>query len=491
VGPNPNGPNPLSKNNTDNAINTFRYLPSIVTGTSGVLPFPTTAQLKVYDTQATNQLRPTNFKQPPPGSPIVPPGAPGGGKIKHVFYVVRENRTYDQVLGDDKRGNGAANLTLFGPTITPNAHALAKRFPLLDHVFANSEASIDGHFWASASAVSDYVVKNWHANYGGRDRPYDFGVYAVTWPPKGFLFDQAQKQGISYFNFGEAIAGVVPLQDKDRTPAENQQVQTKFAHSDLGPPVGCYPNDAYVGENAITQNEVWDSTPPPGAPPNSESRFDCFRTRFLGQVATSSVPALNYLVLANDHTQGLSPGRRTPQAMIAENDYALGQLVDLVSHSSVWDSSVILVVEDDSQDGADHLDAHRMPAFAISPYAKPAAVVHTRYDFPSFLRTIEIPIGMSPMNLFDALGTPLYDAFDSTRTNAAPFSAIAPKIDINARNSASAANRSAMRGLDVKHLDQIPQHKLDQLLWWSVKGRGSKPPPPGPNAVHETASGGD
>ncbi|MEA2396873.1 MAG: hypothetical protein QOK25_429 [Thermoleophilaceae bacterium] len=491
VGPNPNGPNPLSSKDSDNQINSFGYLPSIVSGTSGVLPFPEKSkQMTAFSAQVTRQLKPTNAQQAPAGSPIVPPGAPGGGKIKHVFYIVRENRTYDQVLGNDPRGNGDPKLTLFGDKLTPNAHALAKRFPLLDHVFANSEASIDGHFWSSASAVSDYVTKNWHQNYAGRKRPYDFGVYAITWPAKGFLFDQAENQGISYFNYGEAIAGDVPLTDKDRTPAENQQVQRKFAKSDLGSgvtgPLECYPNDASIGTDAINKRETYDSTAPPGAPAGSESRFDCFRQHFLLQQAQGNVPALNYLVLPSDHTQILSAGRRTPQAMVAENDYALGQVVDLISHSSVWNSSLILVVEDDSQDGADHLDAHRIPAFAISPYAKQGAVVHTRYDFPSVIRTAEIPIGMNPMNLFDALGTPMYDAFDATRTNPGPYTAIPPTIDINARNPASAANRAAMKGVDVRSLDQVPQHKMDQLLWRAIKGAHSTPPAPGPNANDTT-----
>jgi DNA-binding beta-propeller fold protein YncE len=482
IGPNPNGPSPLSPKDSDDEINSFGYLPSIVTGTSGVLPFPKkTKQLKAYSAQAARQLRPTNVQSAPPGSPIVPPG-PGGGKIQHVFYVVRENRTYDQVLGDDPRGDGDPKLELFPANITPNAHALAKRFPLLDHVFANSEASIDGHFWTSAAGVTDYVTKNWHQNYGGRGRPYDFGVYAVTWPSTGFMFDQAERQDIPYFNYGEAIAGTVPLTDKDRTPAENQQVQRKFANSDLGAPVGCFPNDAYVGKNGISMQEAYDSSPPPGAPPTAESRFDCFKQRFALQEAQGKVPALNYIVLPNDHTQGVSPGRRTPRAMVAENDYALGQVVDLVSHSSVWDTSMILVIEDDSQDGADHLDAHRIPAFAISPYAKPGAVVHTRYDFPSVIRTLEIPLGMNPMTLADALGVPMYDAFDSSRTNAAPYSVIPPKIDIDARNANTAANRRAMAGVEVGKLDSVPQRKLDQILWRAIKGWSSTPPPPGPNA---------
>ena len=335
--------------------------------------------------------------------------------------------------------------------------------------------------------MSDYVVKSWHQNYAGRKRPYDYGVFSITWPARRFLFDQAERQGISYFNYGEAIAGTVPLTDKDRTPSETTEVDRKFAKSDLGQPVGCFPNDAYVGKNAITQNEAYDSSPPPGSPPNSESRFDCFNARFSTQLLANNVPTFNYITLLSDHTQGLSPGRRTPKAMIAENDYALGQFVDRISHSAIWDSSVILVMEDDSQNGADHLDAHRIPAFVISPYAKKGAVVHTRYDFPSLIRTAEIPIGMAPLNLFDALGTPMFDAFASTRVNGGAYTAIKPQQPLNERNPDTAANRRAMKGLNLNQLDRIPQQELDKLLWWAVHGRGSTPPPPGPNASGKDA----
>jgi YVTN family beta-propeller protein len=488
VGPTPNGPNPLSKNDSDDAINSFQYLPSIVSGMSGVAPFPTDAETRRLNTVANAQLMPANAERAPAGTPLAP-----GGPIKHVFYIVRENRTYDQVLGDDPRGDGDPKLELFDRNITPNVHALVKRFPLLDHVFANSEASIDGHFWTSASAVSDYVVKNWHQNYAGRDRPYDFGVYAITWPAKRFIFDAAQDQGISYFNYGEAVAGVVPFPDKDRTPEETQQVQTKFSHSDLGDPgitlgglqvpaTNCYPNDASIGKDAVTQNATYDATLPSGAPPGSASRVDCFRKRFSQQLAMGSVPALNYLVLPSDHTNGLTPGARTPQAMIADNDYAVGQIVDTISHSSIWMSSMILVVEDDSQDGADHLDAHRIPALAISPYTKRGAVIRTRYDFPSFTRTLELPIGMHPFNLFDATATPLYDAFDPAPQNAQPFDAIAPNIDINAKNPSTSSSRALARQYDLYRTDRVPQRVLDEMLWHAVKGPRSKPPPPGPNA---------
>ena len=481
VGPNVNGPNPYSPNDSDDRINSFGYLPSLVTGASGILRFPTDRQLRRMTPRASRQLRPVNAQAPPDGTPIRP-----GGPIEHVFYIVRENRSYDQVLGDDPRGDGDPKLTLFGDRVTPNAHALARRFPLLDHVYANSEASIDGHFWSAAAAVSDYVVKNWHQNYGGRGRPYDFGVYAVTWPSQRFLFDQAEKQGISYFNFGEAVAGVVPLfPDKDRSPQDLAEVNRKFAKSDLGPPLPghCFPNDAWSGGvNGLSQQEVYDSSLPTGVLPPAESRFDCFRTKFTTQLATGSVPAFTYITLSNDHTAGTAPGRRTPNAMIADNDYALGQIVDLISHSPIWGSSLILVIEDDSQDGADHVDAHRIPAFAISPYAKRGAVVHNRYDFLSIIRTLELVTGMKPLNLFDALAVPMYDAFDSRPQNSEPYNAIAPNVNLTERNTAASPNARFSERLPLDQTDRTPQRYLDRILWQYVHGEDSEPPPPGPNA---------
>ncbi len=485
VGPNLNGPNPNSPNDSDDHINTFGYLPSIVTGQSGIASFPTNSALKRLTPRASRQVRPSNGERPPAGTPIRT-----GGPIKHVFYVVRENRSYDQVLGDDPRGDGDPKLTLFGDKITPNAHALARRFPLLDHVYANSEASIDGHFWTSAAAVSDYVTKNWHQNYAGRGRPYDFGVYAVTWPSQRFLFDRAEKQGISYFNYGEAVAGVVPVPDKDRTQAETNQVTAKLAKSDLGPPDGCYPNDASAGgTDAINGQDVYDSSLPLPileANPSAESRFDCFRVRFNAQLASGGVPAFNYLSLPNDHTVGTTAGKRTPNALMADNDYALGQLVDLVSHSSIWRQSLILVIEDDSQDGADHVDAHRIPALAISPYARRGAVVHKRYDFLSFIRTLELTTGMKPLNLFDALGVPMYDAFSSAAGNAEAYSAIKPNVNLNERNGAGSPGSGLSQLLPLGKTDATPQRYLDKVLWQYVHGKDAQPPPPGPNA-----SGGD
>jgi DNA-binding beta-propeller fold protein YncE len=482
TGPNPNGPNPFET--TDANTNSFQYLPIITLGDAGVLRFPSDKQLASLTTTATSQVQPSNPQSPPAGTPLRP-----GGPIKHVFYIVRENRTYDQVLGDDPRGDGDPSLTLFGDSNTPNLHALVRRFPLVDHLYANSEASIDGHFWTSAGKVSDYVEKNWFQNYGGRGRPYDFGVYAVTFPENGFLFDQADRDGIDWFNYGEAIAGMVPVStDKDRTPDVAADEARKLSRSDLGEN-GCYANDSSVGKDSITGAEVFDSSLPTGASTGSQSRFDCFSQRFDAQLATNTVPALSYMVLTNDHTRGLEVGARTPQAMIADNDRALGQIVDRISHSSVWSSSAIFVVEDDSQDGADHVDAHRTVASVISPFASRGAVVHDRYDQLSVIRSIELILGMHPLGLFDRLATPMYDAFGPDPGNAEPFDALPEQVDLLARNADTAANRALSAGLDLNHgVDRVPQRTLDGVLWKSVHGPAATPPPPGPNADPESST---
>jgi phospholipase C len=188
------------------------------------------------------------------------------------------------------------------------------------------------------------------------------------------------------------------------------------------------------------------------------------------------------MVLSNDHTRVLEPGAYTPTAMVADNDYGLGQIVQTISHSSIWSSSAIFVVEDDSQDGPDHVDAHRIPALVISPFAKQGAVVHSRYDFPSVLRSMELIVGMQPLTLFDAVATPMYDAFSGQPANAAPYDAIAPKVDLLATNPTSGAGAAASARLP-KGTDAFPQVIGDRLLWQSVHGPHSTPPPPGPNAV--------
>ena len=378
-------------------------------------------------------------------------------------------------------------------TLTPNTHALVRRFPLLDHVYANSEASIDGHFWTAAGAVSDYVPKSWHQNYGGRGRPYDFGAYEVSVPQNGLLFDRPLATACRTSTTARRSRGCRPFPDKDRTAAETATNAQVLKNSDVGLN-GCYDGDiAIFNPVGVSNVDVYeaDSSVPAGAPPTSHSRFTCFKTRFQSQLQTNSVPALNYMSLPLDHTQGVSPGKRTPNADVADNDWGLGQIVQEISHSKIWKSSLILVMEDDSQDGADHVDAHRIPAMVISPYTQRGVVVHDRYDQLSFLRTTEKIIGMKPLNLAEHLAVPLYDAMTPKPRNAAPYNAIRPKVSVTATNPNTAANRRASKGLPLNALDQVPQQRLDAILW-ALTGTvfKSKPPPPGPNASTQEQQGG-
>jgi DNA-binding beta-propeller fold protein YncE len=487
VGPNPGGPSPYTGD--DSFLD--QYLPSIVDGASGVLSYPSDKRIRKLTPVSDRQVVPADARTPPAGTPIR-----AGGPIKHVFYIVRENRTYDQVLGDDSRGDGDPALTLFGKSITPNLHALVKRFPLLDHVYANSEASIDGHFWTAAGAVSDYVTKNWHQNYGGRNRPYDFGAYEVSAPPKGYIFQRMLEDGVSFYNYGEALAGISPFPDKDRSPeqtAENAQVLDP-SRTDVQLNGGCYDSDISIFDTpaiGAKVGNVYDSSLPPGAKPGDASRFACFNSRFQAQLLTNSVPTFNYLSLPLDHTEGLSPGKRTPNADIADNDWGLGQIVQAISHSSIWDSSLILVVEDDSQNGADHVDAHRIPALAISPYTQQGAVIHNRYDQLSFLRTLEIISGLPSVNLGETLAVPLYDAVTPSPGNSAPYDAIVPSVNLTEVNPATAANRAAVKGQPLDATDQVPQQVLDAMLWQYRHGPSSQPPPPGPGASAEDSKRAD
>ena len=492
IGANPNGPNPTlatdpifwafnPKAPTFDVFARVGYTAKLVRGQAGLADLPTDAQVARMTPVAARQLQPTDTQVATADTPLR-----ANGPIKHVFFLVRENRSYDQVLGDDPRGNGDPKLTVFGKATTPNLHSVVTRFPLLDNVFANSEASIQGHYWTAAAMVPDYVTRNWVQQYAGRGRPNDFGTYAVSWPGNGFLFNQAAAQGVSYFNYGEGfIGGYEEVADRDRTPALLAKIKEVQAHSDLGPPFeGCYPADISIG-TALDGGQIFDSSLPAGAPAGSYSHVDCFRTRFAQQLAAGTVPALNYLTLTSDHTRGTQPGFPTPQAMVADSDLAIGQLIETISHSSIWASSAIFVVEDDSQDGADHVNAHRIPVAVVSPYARAGAVVRTRYDLLSVVRSIELILGMKPLSLNDALATPMYDVFTPAPVNREPVDAITPAVDLLTQNSAAAPDSEWSSRLELDKPDRVSQADLDIILWHSVNGADSTPPPPGPGAEGE------
>ena len=463
----------------------------LTTGQVGVLARPTDKQLGTLTTTADRSLVPTDFTAPPAGTPIVGPGGGASDKIKYVFYVVRENRTYDQIFGSDPRGRGSPSLEVFddngvpGPTggVTPNAHALSRKFSLLDGVFANSEESTTGHKITAGGYANDYTQRYINARRGRKGNP---DIFPIGIPPNAFVFDQAVRQNVPFRVYGELGAGNQPFGNDGRPtyqgvldntdPSYPSQVQgtcRPFGQTpNLPNAVRCTADSGTVGTTA--------------GPPNSQSRINTFQPQFQQQVAAGTVPRFNYLILFNDHTDGTTPGTYTPKANVADNDLALGQLVQLVSQSPIWAQSAIFVVEDDSQDGIDSVDAHRIPALVISPWAKRGGVtISTRYDHYSFLRTAEMIAGLSPLSLNDALATPLYDAFisgsEQPDVEGTRYTAIQPAQSMTETNPAGAPGAAMSKALPWDKVDAVPQRLSDELIWQSVFGAGSVAPPAGPN----------
>ncbi|MEA2422575.1 MAG: hypothetical protein QOF55_1674 [Thermoleophilaceae bacterium] len=472
----------------------------LTVGRVGVLDRPTDSGAAALTATADRQVIPTNFTGPPAGTPILGPGGGASDKIKYVFYVVRENRTYDQIFGSEPRGRGSPSLQVFddngvpGPTggVTPNAHALARAFPLLDGVFANSEESTTGHKITAGGYANDYTERYINTRRG---RKGNSDIFPIGTPPNAFVFDQAVRQSVPFRVYGELGAGNQPFGDDGRPtyqsvlantdPSYPSQVQGTCRPFGQTPNL---PNSARcTADSGTVSTTVGKST---SGPPNTQSRINTFQSQFNQQVAAGTVPRFNYLILFNDHTDGTTPGTYTPKANVADNDLGLGQLVELVSQSPIWKESAILVMEDDSQDGIDSVDAHRIPAFVISPWAKRAGtVVSTRYDHYSFLRTAEMIAGLSPLSLNDALATPLYDAFisgsEQPNVDGTRYTAIQPQQSMTETNGAAAPAAALSRALPFDKVDAVPQRLSDTIIWQSVFGAGSKAPPPGPNASAE------
>ncbi|HVT36027.1 MAG TPA: hypothetical protein VHE37_10595 [Nevskiaceae bacterium] len=529
AGPNPTYGRPLGQlprvnNDTDaNKVPYPTYVPDMLIGRVGVVPAPTDATFAALAPAVDALVTPANAQPPPADTPLHGAKQADGSyapsdKIKYVFYVVRENRTYDQIYGSETRHGGAdgdptlevlgdndENIPRGGPAgpgsgVTPNAHALARMFVLLDRFFEDSEVSVDGHVITAGAYANNYSLKSMHSGYSGRGRPgNDVGVFPISFPPNHFLFDQAAAQGISFHNYGELSGGAAPVFSDDGRSTYLQVL----ANSDTE----TYPNNLFIGCFESSQNApnsplcAFDAgmTATLGAP-LAQSRINVFNATFTVQSLTCTaatldtpaclVPHFNYLIMPNNHTNGTGAGARDPLAMCADNDLGIGQLVDIISHSAIWPETLIVVVEDDSQDGADHVDAHRAPVLVMGPWVKhlgkDAPAIHTRYDQYSAIRTIELALGMQPLSVFDATATPMYDVFTSTPDNT-PYTAIMPQQDIMAVNPASAANAEFSAALPFHKLDAVPQEINDRILWQRVHGAGSLPPRPGPNASRREA----
>ncbi|HVU99384.1 MAG TPA: bifunctional YncE family protein/alkaline phosphatase family protein [Puia sp.] len=442
---NVNGPNPTAHdaNYKKATATSYQYIGSLFKGTLSFIPTPDEAALSAYtlDTYANTPFVQAAAKASDaagnPGNPI-PRNSSDASPIKYVFYVLKENRTYDQVLGDLPQGNGDTSLVLFGRNVTPNAHALAEEFVLLDNFYVDAEVSADGHNWSMAGYATDFVEKNWPTNYSGRGGEYDFdGHRPVANPTKGFIWDYCRRAGVSFRNYGE-------FEDNGFPTLQVLKEKEHYCKS-------------YPGWNLDIQDI---------------RREKIFEADFDSLLQANALPRFSTIYLPNDHTSGLHKGAYTPIAQVADNDLALGRLVDHISHSPIWKESAIFVLEDDAQDGPDHVDAHRSPAYLISPFIKRHAVNHTLYSTTSILHTMELILGLPPMSQFDAGSTPMWSAFSPT-ADATAFNALPAGVDINARNTASSPHR-----FNLADPDRIPDDLFNAVLWKAIKGEGSPIPKP-------------
>lgn len=322
--------------------------------------------------------------------------------VQHVIYIIKENRTYDEVLGDDARGNGMASLAIFGKRITPNIHRIADDFVLLDNFDVDSTVSADGHNWADAAFATDYTQKLWPSNYSGRGRDYEFEGTPMADPPAGYLWDDAESHHVSFRDYGEYVDPV-------------NHPESKGLVGEIDP--------KYVGWNLKYSDQA---------------RMDEWTREFEGFVKSGDLPALEMVYLPDDHTGGISSGYRTPYAMLASNDYAVGRLVDTLSHSAYWKNTVVFVVEDDAQAGPDHVSDQRAEALIAGGPVKRGFVDHTHYTQCSILRTIEMMLGLSPMSQFDASATPMDDDLLAA-PDVTPWSATKPLVNLDDMNPKSTA----------------------------------------------------
>lgn len=445
--PNPQGPNPVDVRQRvflhqgDSVRNTRireQYIGGgLLMGSLSMIPAPSEEQLHIY-TQAVYKNTPYKKEQEPVGN--LPP-------VKHVFYIIKENRSYDQVLGDMPQGNGDTSLVLFGRKITPNQHALASEFVLLDNFYVDGEVSADGHQWSMGAYATDYMEKIWPGYYGHRGG----NMASPTALNKVYIWDQAARAGISYRTYGEFI-------NKGNKPA----IPSLAGH--------------FCPYFLNMDQHIFDT-----------SRVYKWMQEFDSLAAAGAVPAFQTVRFGNDHTEGTAAGRPTPFAHVADNDLAVGMFVDHLSRSSIWKESVVFILEDDAQNGPDHVDAHRSPAYICGGYVKRHFVDHTPYTTSSMLHTMELLLGLEPMSQYDAAATPMWRCF-TTEADVTAFTALPESVDLNDVNPQRGKLAAMARGLDFSREDAQPDEIMNAMLWKAVKGENAVVPAPVRAAFFKTSA---
>ncbi|MBC7827046.1 MAG: bifunctional YncE family protein/alkaline phosphatase family protein [Chitinophagaceae bacterium] len=448
---NPNGPNPVKR--TQNvayqkadsaAIKKTEYIGGLMKGTLSIIDEPNDEALALHSTQVyanTPYTKDIELNAPGEAGNPIPMKVGSPSPIKYVFYIIKENRTYDQVLGDMVEGNGDTSLVLFGEKITPNQHKLAREFVLLDNFYVDGEVSSDGHNWSTSANATDYLEKTWPTDYGSRGGSYGGEAKReIANPKQGFIWDYCKRAGVSYRTYGEFADDF-----KANIPALEGHFCPYFTS--------------------------WDETV------RDTTRFYQWRREFDSLVAANALPQFNTLRFINDHTEGQSIGRPTPFAHVADNDWAVGLFVEHLSNSPVWKESVVFIVEDDAQNGPDHVDAHRTTAYVAGPHVKRKFVDHTMYSTSSMLRTIELILGLPPMSQYDAAATPMWRSFTGS-PDLSSFKSLPANINLDDKNKHLTASAIRSMEFDFSKEDRIPDLAFSEVIWKAVKGEASQMPAP-------------
>lgn len=447
------------------AYNSHHMLASV-----SVIPMPDKKELAEHTNTviAVNDLARVKLAELPPRKGVEPKPVPDRigepSVFKHVLYIIKENRTYDQVLGDVKKGRGDSTLCIYGRKITPNMHRLVNDFVLMDNYMASGKCSAEGHQWTDASIVTDYVEKNVRAWF----RSYPHVQYdALVYAPTGFIWDNAMKHGVSVKIYGEAA---VPEFDKS---LGWKDIYQKFVN---GEPFH-FTNKTTVGPVKPILSKTYPGYDHHAIP--DVMRADAFieDLKKYENMEGDSLPQLMVMALPADHTAGTRPGYPTPRAMVADNDLALGQIVEALSHSRFWSNTVIFVTEDDSQTGWDHISAYRTVGTVISPYSRKDEAVHAAYNQPAMVRTIEQILGLPPMNIQDAIAPTMDACFDQT-PDYTPYKSVKNQIPLDEMNAALSSLRG--KALHYANISMEPQYDhidggdddlLNRILWFSAKGK--------------------
>ncbi len=423
-----------------------QYIGNLMKGTLSIIDDVTEANLAIYSKkvyQNTPYKKEKELVTEGEANNPIPSKVGGASPIKHVFYILKENRTYDQVFGDMPEGNGDTSLCLFGEKYTPNQHKLAREYTLFDNFYLDAEVSADGHNWSMGAHANDYLEKTWPTGYGRRGGVTEgMGRREIANDKDGFIWDFCKKAGVSYRTYGvfaDDKKGNIPVLDKDHV---------------------CSYFTGYYNQ------KVKDTT-----------RMGQWKRDFDSLVALNAVPAFNSIRFGSDHTQGLAVGKPTPFACVADNDLAVGMMVEHLSKSPIWNTSAVFILEDDAQNGPDHVDAHRSTALVISPYTKRKYVDHTMYSTSGMLRTMELILGLPPMTQYDAGATPMYRSFTS-QPDFTPFQSVEVPINLDDLNIAYTPSAKLSEGLVFDEADSNDDNLFNEILWKGIKGETAQLPAP-------------